>query len=55
MAAIREYHLFAGIGGGIYGGKLLGNTCVGAVEIMPYARSVLAQRKKTKEERAALL
>lgn len=46
MAAVREYHLFAGIGGGIYGGKLLGNTCVGAVEIMPYARSVLAQRKK---------
>ena len=46
MAAIREYHLFAGIGGGIYGGKLLGNKCVGAVEIMPYARNVLAQRKK---------
>lgn len=46
MASIREYHLFAGIGGGIYGGKLLGNVCVGAVEIMPYARSVLAQRKK---------
>ena len=46
MAAIREYHLFAGIGGGIYGGRLLGHTCVGAVEIMPYARAVLAQRKK---------
>ena len=46
MAAIREYHLFAGIGGGIYGGKLLGHKCVGAVEIMPYARNVLAQRKK---------
>ena len=43
---IREFHLFAGIGGGIYGGKLLGHKCVGAVEIMPYARSVLAQRKK---------
>lgn len=46
MCLIREYHLFAGIGGGIYGGKLLRHTCVGAVEIMPYARSVLAQRKK---------
>lgn len=46
MTAIREYHLFAGIGGGIYGGKLLGHKCVGAVEIMPYARGVLAQRKK---------
>ena len=46
MAAIREYHLFAGIGGGIYGGRLLGHRCVGAVEIMPYARAVLAQRKK---------
>lgn len=46
MTAIREYHLFAGIGGGIYGGKLLGHKCVGAVEIMPYARSVLSQRKR---------
>lgn len=46
MSAIREYHLFAGIGGGIYGGILLGHKCVGAVEIMPYARSVLAQRKR---------
>lgn len=43
---IREFHLFAGIGGGIYGGKLLHHQCVGAVEIMPYARGVLAQRKK---------
>lgn len=46
MSAIREYHLFAGIGGGIYGGKLLNHKCVGAVEIMPYARRVLAQRKR---------
>ena len=44
--AIREFHLFAGIGGGIYGGQLLKHKCVGAVEIMSYARSVLAQRKK---------
>ena len=46
MDSIREFHLFAGIGGGIYGGKLLHHQCVGAVEIMPYARGVLAQRKK---------
>lgn len=46
MGGIREYHLFAGIGGGIYGGRLLGHKCVGAVEIMPYARAVLAQRKR---------
>lgn len=45
MAKIKEYHLFAGIGGGIYGGMLLNHKCVGAVEIMPYARAVLAQRK----------
>ena len=44
--SIKEFHLFAGIGGGIYGGKLLHHQCVGAVEIMPYARGVLAQRKK---------
>ena len=43
---IKEFHLFAGIGGGIYGGRLLHHKCVGAVEIMPYARGVLAQRKK---------
>ena len=42
---IKEYHLFAGIGGGIYGGKLLGHRCVGAVEILPFARDVLSQRK----------
>lgn len=46
QSSIREFHLFAGIGGGIYGGKLLGHECVGAVEIMPYARGVLAQRIK---------
>ena len=46
MSKIREYHLFAGIGGGIYGGKLLGHKCVGGVEILEYARGVLEQRKK---------
>ena len=29
MAKIKEFHLFAGIGGGIYGGELLGNECCG--------------------------
>ena len=24
---IKEFHLFAGIGGGIYGGELLGHEC----------------------------
>ncbi len=42
----REFHLFAGIGGGIYGGKLLGHRCCAGVEIMPYAQSVLKQRQK---------
>lgn len=32
---MRELHLFAGIGGGILGGMLLGHRCVGAVEIDP--------------------
>ena len=35
---MRELHLFAGIGGGILGGMLLGHRCVGAVEIDPYKR-----------------
>lgn len=43
---IKEFHLFAGIGGGIYGGELLGHKCCAGVEIMPYARKVLKQRQK---------
>ncbi len=43
---LRELHLFAGIGGGILGGMLLGHCCVGAVEINPYCRSVLEARQR---------
>ena len=43
---IKEFHLFAGIGGGIYGGELLGHKCCAGVEILPYAQSVLKQRQK---------
>ena len=46
MEMIKEFHLFAGIGGGIYGGELLGHQCCAGVEIMPYAQSVLKQRQK---------
>lgn len=42
----REFHLFAGIGGGIYGGELLGHRCCGGVEINEFAQSVLRQRQK---------
>lgn len=45
MTKIKEFHLFAGIGGGIYGGELLGHHCCGGVEIMPYAQKVLKQRQ----------
>ena len=41
---MREMHLFAGAGGGILGGLLLGHTPVCAVEIDPYCQKVLAQR-----------
>src|SRR5882724_3055746 len=44
--AMRELHLFAGAGGGILGGILLGHTCVCAVEIEPYCRKVLLQRQR---------
>ena len=43
---IKEFHLFAGIGGGIYGGELLGHTCCGGVEIDQYCQKVLEQRQK---------
>ena len=46
MPKIKEFHLFAGIGGGIYGGKLLGHTCCAGVEIDKYCKSVLRQRQE---------
>ncbi|MFV0218687.1 DNA cytosine methyltransferase [Empedobacter falsenii] len=42
---IREFHLFAGIGGGILGGNILGHSCAGAVEIDKYCQNVLKQRQ----------
>lgn len=42
---IKEFHLFAGIGGGIYGGELLGHTCCAGVEIDSFCQSVLKQRQ----------
>ncbi len=43
---MNELHLFAGAGGGILGGMLLGHTCVCAVELEPYCRRVLFQRQR---------
>lgn len=43
---MNELHLFAGSGGGILGGILLGHTTVCAVEIEPYCREVLLQRQR---------
>lgn len=45
MAHLRELALFAGAGGGILGGKLLGWRTVCAVEIEPYCREVLMRRQ----------
>jgi DNA (cytosine-5)-methyltransferase 1 len=42
---VRELHLFAGAGGGILGGMLLGHLPVCAVEIDAYCRKVLAARQ----------
>ena len=42
---IKEFHIFAGIGGGIYGGELLGHQCCGAVEIDDYCQKILRQRQ----------
>ncbi len=43
--SLRELALFAGAGGGILGGKLLGWETVCAVEIEPYAAAVLCARQ----------
>lgn len=43
---MNELHLFAGAGGGILGGLLLGHTPVCAVEIEPYCRRILLQRQR---------
>lgn len=43
---MNELHLFAGAGGGILGGMLLGHTTVCAVEIEEYPRRVLLQRQR---------
>lgn len=43
---LRELHLFAGAGGGILGGLLLGHVPVCAVELESYPRSVLLQRQR---------
>lgn len=43
---MNELHLFAGAGGGILGGMLLGHSCVCAVEIEPYCQKVLLQRQR---------
>ena len=42
---MKEFHLFASIGGGIYGGLLLNNECVGAVEIDEFCQDILYQRQ----------
>lgn len=43
---IKEFHLFAGIGGGIYGGELLGHQCCGGVEIDEYCQKIIRQRQE---------
>lgn len=43
---IKEFHLFAGIGGGIYGGQILGHHCCGGVEIDLFCQKVLKQRQQ---------
>jgi len=42
---MNELHLFAGAGGGILAGQMLGHRCVCAVECEPYAAGVLIARQ----------
>ena len=46
LETLNELHLFAGIGGGILGGIILGHRPVCAVELNPYCRAVLLQRQR---------
>lgn len=46
MDKLRELALFAGIGGGILAGKMLGWECVCAVEWEPYCQRVLLERQR---------
>lgn len=46
--SLNELALFAGAGGGILGGKLLGWRTVAAVEWEPYPAAILAQRQNEK-------
>lgn len=46
MEKIKEFHLFAGIGGGIYGGQLLGHSCCAAVEIDDFCQNILNLRQQ---------
>src|SRR3990167_4459456 len=43
---MNELHLFAGAGGGILAGHLIGDRCIGAVEINPYAQKILLARQQ---------
>lgn len=43
---MNELHLFAGAGGGILAGRLLGHRCIGAVEREPYAQQILLARQR---------
>lgn len=43
---MNELHLFAGSGGGILGGVLLGHTTICAVELAPFRRKTLLQRQR---------
>lgn len=45
---MNELHLFAGAGGGILAGQLLGHTTVCAVEYEPYAQACLVARQNDK-------
>lgn len=46
VSDIKEFHLFAGIGGGIYGGELLGHKCCAGVEIDEFCKKILLQRQE---------
>ena len=45
---MNELHLFAGAGGGILGGQLIGHKCVCAVEWEPFAQAILVARQNDK-------
>lgn len=49
ISGIKEFHLFAGNGGGIYDGELLGHKCCAGVEIDGFCKKIFCKTPPYKQ------